>query len=97
MDINSIKEKAFKECGGNYEYEVECLCVLKDNSFLCGLSNRFGSILKQYIFKGKTIEEIASMSFESYKNNFDNICQLKNGNIVGTISTGAYFMFLNKQ
>ena len=96
MDIISIKEKAFKECGGNYEYEVECLCVLKDNSFLCGLSNRFGSILKQYIFKGRTIEEIASMSFESYKNDFDNICQLKNGNIVGTISTGAYFMFLNK-
>ena len=78
MDINSIKEKAYKECGGSYEYEVECLCVLNDNSFLCGLSNRFGCILKQYVFKGKTIEEIASMSFESYKNDFNNICQLKN-------------------
>ena len=33
MDINSIKEKAFKECRGNYEYEVESLCVLEDNSF----------------------------------------------------------------
>ena len=97
MDINSIKEKAFKECGGNYEYEVECLCVLKDNSFLCGLSNRFGCILKQYVFKGRTIEEIASMSFESYKNDFNNIFQLKNGNIVGTITNGEYFMFLNKQ
>ena len=97
MDINSIKEIAYKECGENYEYEVECLCVLKDNSFLCGLSNRFGCILKQYVFKGKTIEEIASMSFESYKNDFDNICQLKNGNIVGTISTGEYFLFINSQ
>ena len=97
MDINSIKEKAYKECGGNYEYEVECLCVLKDNSFLCGLSNRFGCILKQYVYKGKTIEEIASMSFESYKNDFNNIYQLKNGNIVGTITTGEYFLFLNKQ
>ena len=97
MDINSIKEIAYKECGENYEYEVECLCVLKDNSFLCGLSNRFGCILKQYIFRGRTIEEIASMSFESYKNDFDNICQLKNGNIVGTISTGEYFLFINSQ
>ena len=64
---------------------------------MCGLSNRFGCILKQYIFRERTIEEIASMSFESYKNDFDNICQLKNGNIVGTISTGEYFMFLNNQ
>ena len=37
------------------------------------------------------------MSFESYKNDFNNIYQLKNGNIVGTITTGEYFMFLNKQ
>ena len=95
-DINSLKEIAYQECGEKFDYEVECLCSLKDNSFLCGLSNRFGCILKQYVFKGKTIEEIASMSFSSYKEDFNNIYQLKNGNIVGTITTGEYFLFTQK-
>ena len=95
-DINSLKEIAYQECGEKFDYEVECLCSLKDNSFLCGLSNRFGCILKQYVFKGKTIEEIASMSFNSYKEDFDNIYQLKNGNIIGTITTGEYFLFTQK-
>ena len=93
-DINTLKEIAYKECGEKFDYEVECLCSLKDNSFLCGLSNRFGCILKQYVFKGKTIEEVASKSFESYKQDFNNIYQLKNGNIIGTISSGDYFLFL---
>ena len=95
-DINSLKEIAYQECGEKFDYEVECLCSLKDNSFLCGLSNRFGCILKQYAFKGKTIEEIGSMSFSSYKEDFNNIYQLKNGNIVGTITTGEYFLFTQK-
>ena len=95
-DINSLKEIAYQECGEKFDYEVECLCSLKDNSFICGLSNRFGCILKQYAFKGKTIEEIGSMSFRSYKQDFNNIYQLKNGNIVGTITTGEYFLFTQK-
>ena len=93
-DINSLKEIAYQECGEKFDYEVECLCSLKDNSFLCGLSNRFGCILKQYVFKGKTIEEVASKSFESYKQDFNNIYQLKSGNIIGTISSGDFFLFL---
>ena len=93
-DINTLKEIAYKECGEKFDYKVECLCSLKDNSFLCGLSNRFGCILKQYVFKGKTIEELASKSFESYKQDFNNIYQLKSGNIIGTISSGDYFLFL---
>ena len=95
-DINSLKEIAYQECGEKFDYEVECLCTLKDDSFLCGLSNRFGCILKQYAFKGKTIEEIGSMSFRSYKQDFNNIYQLKNGNIVGTITSGEYFLFTQK-
>ena len=36
------------------------------------------------------------MSFSSYKEDFNNIYQLKNGNIVGTITTGEYFLFTQK-
>ena len=94
-DIKTLKEISYKQCGED-DVEVECLCELKDGSFLCGISNRFGCYLKQYAFKGRTIKEIYKCSFESYKEDFENIYQLKNGNIIGSISTGEYFLFMNK-
>ena len=94
-DINSLKEISYKQCGED-EVEVECLCSLKDGSFLCGMSNRFGCLLKQYIFKERTIKEISEDSFESYKEDFECIYQLKNGNIIGCISTGEFFLYINK-
>lgn len=94
-DINTLKEISYKQCGKE-DVQVECLCSLKDGSFLCGMSNRFGCLLKQYIFKERTIKEISIDSFESYKEDFESIYQLKNGNIIGCISTGEFFLYINE-
>ena len=94
-DIDTLKEISYKQCGKD-QIEVECLCSLKDGSFLCGMSNRFGCLLKQYVFKERTIKEIDVDSFQSYKEDFESIYQLKNGNIIGCISTGEYFLYINE-
>ena len=94
-DINTLKQIAYKQCGEE-DVQVECLCSLKDGSFLCGMSNRFGCLLKQYVFEGRTIKEIFEDSFESYKEDFECIYQLKNGNAIGCITTGEYFLYIDK-
>ena len=85
-------QKSFVELHESYQYDADVVYELKDGSFLCGMSNKYNNILRQYAYCNNNIFELSKLSFAGYKDNFEFIYQLKNGNIIGSLSNEEYFM-----
>jgi len=91
-DRKTLETKSFVELHESYYLDADLFYVLKDGSFLCGMSNKFNNILRQYVYNNNNIIELSKLSFEGYKDHFKFIYQLKNGNIICSISNEEYFM-----
>ena len=91
-DRKSLERKSFVELHESYQYDANLAYELKDGSFLCGMSNKYNNILRQYVYNNNNIIELSKLSFAGYKDNFEFIHQLKNGNIICSMSSEEYFM-----
>ena len=91
-DRKSLETKCSLELHESYQLDADYVYVLKDGTFLCGMSNKYNNILRQYAYSNNNIIELSKLSFAGYKDNFKLIYQLKNGNIIGSISNEEYFM-----
>ena len=91
-DRKTLETKSFVELNESYELEADSVYVLKDGTFLCGMSNKYNNILRQYAYSNNNIIELSKLSFAGYKDHFNFICQLKNGNIICSITNEEYFM-----
>ena len=91
-DRKSLEKKCFFELDDSYQYDANLTYELKDGSFLCGMSNKYNNILRQYVYNNNNIIELSKLSFAGYKDNFEFIHQLKNGNIICSMSSEEYFM-----
>ena len=91
-DRKTLERESFVELHESYQLDADCVYELKDGSFLCGMSNKYNNILRQYAYSNNNIIELSKLSFAGYKDNFKFIHQLKNGNIVCSISNEEYFM-----
>lgn len=91
-DRKTLDKISFLELDNSYQYDADRAFELNDGSFLCGMSNKYNIVLRQYCFSNNNIIELSKLSFSNYKENFIFIYQLKNGNIIGSLSTGEYFM-----
>ena len=91
-DRNTLEKKCFFELHESYEYDANMTYELKDGSFLCGMSNKYNNILRQYVYNNNNIIELSKLSFAGYKDNFEFIYQLKNGNIICSMTSEEYFI-----
>ena len=91
-DRKSLETKCFVELHENYQLDADAVYELKDGTFLCGMSNKYNNILRQYAYSNNNIIELSKLSFAGYKDHFNFICQLKNGNIICSITNEEYFM-----
>ena len=91
-DRKTLERKCYVELHESYELDADYVYELKDGTFLCGMSNKFYNILRQYAYSNNNIIELSKLSFRGYKDNFKFIHQLKNGNIICAISNEEYFM-----
>ena len=91
-DRKTLERKCFVELHESVYLDVDYFCVLKDGTFLCGMSNKYYNILRQYAYSNNNIIELSKLSFRGYKDNFKFIHQLKNGNIICSIINEEYFM-----
>ena len=69
-DRKSLETKSFLELNDSYQYDANRAYELKDGSFLCGMSNKYNNILRQYVNNNNNIIEINKISFAGYKDNF---------------------------
>ena len=91
-DRKTLETKSFVELHESYQLDAESFYELKDGSFLCGMSNKYNNILRQYAYSNNNIIELSKLSFAGYKDHFNFIYQLKNGNIICSITNEEYFM-----
>ena len=91
-DRKTLEIKCFVELHESYQLDADLFYELKDGSFLCGMSNKYNNILRQYVYSNNNIIELSKLSFDGYKDHFKFIYQLKNGNIICSISNEEYFM-----
>ena len=91
-DRKTLETKCFVELHESYQLDAESFYELKDGSFLCGMSNKYNNILRQYAYSNNNIIELSKLSFAGYKDHFKFIYQLKNGNIICSITNEEYFM-----
>ena len=91
-DRKTLERKSFVELLGCYDIVADIVYVLKDGTFLVGMSNKYNNIIRQYVYSNHNIIELSKLSFAGYKDNFKFIHQLKNGNIICSISNEEYFM-----
>ena len=91
-DRKSLETKSFVELHESYQLDAESVYELKDGTFLCGMSNKYNNILRQYAYSNNNIIELSKLSFAGYKDHFNFIHQLKNGNIICSITNEEYFM-----
>ena len=56
------------------------------------MSNKYNNILRQYAYSNNNIIELSKLSFAGYKDHFNFIYQLKNCNIICSITNEEYFM-----
>ena len=91
-DRKTLETKSFVELNESYELEADSVYVLKDGTFLCGMSNKYNNILRQYAYSNNNIIELSKLSFKGYKDSFKFVHQLKNGNIICSITNEEYFM-----
>ena len=91
-DRKTLETKSFVELHESYQLDADLFYELKDGSFLCGMSNKYNNILRQYVYSNNNIIELSKLSFAGYKDHFKFIYQLKNGNIICSISNEEYFM-----
>ena len=87
-----MERKCCVELNNSYELDADYVYVLKDGTFLCGMSNKYNNIIRQYVYSNNNIIELSKLSFKGYKDNFNFSHQLKNGNIICSISNEEYFM-----
>ena len=92
LNRKTLDVKSSIELHESYEYDADYVYELKDGTFLCGMSNKYNNILRQYAYSNNNIIELSKLSFAGYKDHFKIIHQLKNGNIICSISNGEYFM-----
>jgi len=91
-DRKTLETKSFVELNDSYELDADSVYELKDGTFLVGMSNKYNNILRQYVYSNNNIIELSKLSFAGYKDNFKFIYQLKNGNIICSITNEEYFM-----
>ena len=93
-----IKDRKTLEVISSYEFKDDIFLdievyVLKDDTFLIALCQKYIMYLMHFAYINNTIVNISELSFEEVKNdNFCFILQLKNGNIIYSITTGEYAM-----
>jgi WD40 repeat protein len=91
-DRKTLETKSFVELHESYQLDADLFYELKDGSFLCGMSNKYNNILRQYVYSNNNIIELSKLSFAGYKDHFNFIYQLKNGNIICSITNEEYFI-----
>ena len=91
-DRKTLERKCYVELHESCQLDADYVYELNDGTFLCGMSNKYNNILRQYAYSNNNIIELSKLSFAGYKDIFNSIRQLKNGNIICSISNQEYFM-----